>query len=54
VSTSKAEVPPVHVRGLSPDVWRAIRAEAVQQGWSVATLIEHMWSLWREQQEQRG
>ena len=41
----------VHLRGIAPEVWKALRVEAVQRGISVAKLIE--W-LWREQQERRG
>ena len=37
----------VHVRGISPEVWRALRVEAVQCGISVAKLIE---LLWKERQ----
>jgi len=33
----------VHVRGIDPDVWHALRVEAVQRGISVAKLIELLW-----------
>lgn len=33
----------VHVRGIDPDVWRALRVEALQCGISVAALIEELW-----------
>lgn len=38
----------VHLRGIDPEVWRALRVEAVQRGISVARLIE---TLWRERQK---
>lgn len=33
----------VHVRGIDPEVWRALRMEAVKRGLSVAKLIEELW-----------
>lgn len=39
-----------HVRGIDPEVWKALRVEAVQRGVSVATLLE---ILWREYQQHR-
>jgi hypothetical protein len=30
----------VHVRGINPEIWRALRADAVSQGIPVAKLIE--------------
>ena len=33
----------VHVRGINPDVWQALRLAAVRRGSSVADLIEAMW-----------
>jgi hypothetical protein len=39
----------VHVRGIDPDVWRALRVEAVQRGWSMGELIERMFELWQDQ-----
>jgi hypothetical protein len=40
----------VHVRGIDPKVWQALRVESVRRGISVAKLIEE---LWRERQPQR-
>lgn len=36
----------VHVRGIPPDVWQAMRVEAVQRGISVAMLLQVMWHDW--------
>lgn len=33
----------VHVRGIDPKVWQALRLESVKQGISVAKLIEALW-----------
>lgn len=33
----------VHVRGIDPEVWRALRIEAVTRSISVARLIEMLW-----------
>jgi hypothetical protein len=33
----------VHVRGIDPEVWRALRVEALQRGISVAKVIEELW-----------
>lgn len=40
-----AESLTVHVRGIDPEVWQALRVEAVKRRVSVAKLIE---SLWRD------
>lgn len=45
--TATKDPPPVHVRGLDPEVWRAIRADAVRRGISVAELIGLMWERWK-------
>jgi hypothetical protein len=34
----------VHVRGIDPEVWRALRVESTRRGISVAQLIEQLWS----------
>ena len=34
----------VHVRGIDPEVWHALRVEAVSQGISVGRLIADLWA----------
>jgi hypothetical protein len=36
----------VHVRGIRPDVWRAIRVEAVDRDMTAGELITEMWRLY--------
>ena len=33
----------ISVRNIDPEIWRALRAEAVRRGISVAALIEELW-----------
>lgn len=37
----------VHLRGIDPDVWKALRVEALQRETTIAKVIE---DLWREHQ----